>query len=159
VLAELRETLAKARQARDRHSEELGRFREENEEELIRIELQLRKNPDFPLDAREVELHSKWQEYRKGRLEKKNRLMALRAKLALDREAARKSLGTWSPIDQFDGDEYLKEVLVCVETREGKKKSFRFTLKKHDLTRRSDGGRPQAHWIIVDIRELTSGSP
>jgi hypothetical protein len=83
-------------------------------------------------------------------------IQSLRHEVEQEREAARKSLETWSPIDDFDGEVDVAVVLVTVESDEGEGLYY-LTLKRYNLIHREDGSEPSARWIVTAVQEYGSG--
>ncbi len=85
------------------------------------------------------------------RLRIQSRVDRLRAELEEQREAARKSLRTWSPIDELVGAVEVGEVEVSLRPPEGIERSFSLTLKRYLLAHPQTGVRPAADWIVTAI--------
>ncbi len=152
TLSRLREKMIDAREARDLHSAEFEQFRNENVEELNRI-INQGDNASDPPRAGQKELLSTWQRHQRVSKQRRALILQLRREVDFHREGARKSLLTWSPVDEFDGKEEVREVLVTVKFGEGGGKAFIIIMKRFDLVHTKDGTRPEARWIIMEIQE------
>lgn len=85
------------------------------------------------------------------RLRIQTRVDRLRAELGEQREAARKSLRTWSPIDEFEGTVEVSEVEVEIRSPRGDDGAFFLTMKRFSLENSQTGARPPAEWILTRI--------
>ena len=90
------------------------------------------------------------------RLRIQTRVDRLRAELDEQREAARKSLRTWSPIDEFEGMVEVSEVEVEIRSPRGDDGSFFLTMKRFSLENSQTGARPPAEWILTKIGPMSS---
>ncbi len=79
------------------------------------------------------------------------RIDRLRRELEEQREAARKSLRTWSPIDALEGRVEVVEVEVNVQSKQSDERTFSLTMKKYSLENPQTGTRPPAEWIVTEI--------
>ena len=79
------------------------------------------------------------------------RVERLRGELEREREAARKSVATWSPIDEFDGEVDVRDVTVKVRSRDGER-TYSLTLKRYRLVHSENGARPPSRWIVTAVQ-------
>ena len=89
------------------------------------------------------------------RLRIQSRIDRLRRGLEEQREAARKSLRTWSPIDQLQGVVEVAEVEVNLHSPQGDERTFSLTMKRYSLGNPQTGTRPPAEWIVTGIEPGT----
>jgi hypothetical protein len=85
-----------------------------------------------------------------GRIQ--SRVDRLRREVEQQREAARKSLETWSPIDEFEGEIDVSEVEVSVRSPNGSEQTFSLTVKRYRLIHSPDTTRPMARWVVTEIQ-------
>ena len=89
------------------------------------------------------------------RLRIQSRIDRLRRSLEEQREAARKSVRTWSPIDQLQGVVEVAEVEVNLQSPQGNERTFSLTMKRHSLGNPQTGAWPRAEWIVTGIEPGT----
>jgi hypothetical protein len=153
LVSELSKEFQKSREERNRIDDEARRFREANEEKLVRAAVREQSGSDAPMEPAHAELLSKWEEYRRKGHEAREVMAEARTRLELERGGARKSVSTWKLVDELDGEEEVKEVLVSVDIGERREKQFVFTLKMYHLSNLEDGSTLKARWIILRIEE------
>jgi hypothetical protein len=153
LVSELSTTFQKSREERNRIDGEARRFREANEEELVRATVHEQSGSNAPLKPAHAELITEWEEYRRKARETREAMAEARNQLELERGGARKSASTWKLVDELDGEEEVKEVIVSVDVGERQEKRFVFTLKMYHLSDTEDGPPLRARWIILGIDE------
>jgi hypothetical protein len=153
----LQKKLDRARRARARHHRALRRFRREHKSTLAQFRSQMNAQPDFTAQGENEELFSTWQKMEKADRLSKSRLDSVRQKVELERKGARKSMNTWTPVDEFDGNVTVRDVLVSVDAGDGETIDYLLTLKKYTLEHKKEKKRPEARWILTEIQER--GSP
>jgi hypothetical protein len=158
LLNDLQKQLDKARRIRVGHHQALRQFRREHKGALDDLRSKLSEDPNFAAKGEDPELFSTWQEMENADREAKSKLDSARNAVELEREGARKSLNTWTPIDEFDGDVLVRDVLVSVDPGAGQPIAYVFTLKQYTLEHQEDHTRPEAGWILMGIREKESSS-
>ena len=89
------------------------------------------------------------------RLRLQSRIERLRRDLEEQREAARKSLHTWSSIDQLRGVVEVAEVEVNLQSPQGDESTFSLTMKRYSLGNPQSGTRPPAEWIVTEVEPGT----
>lgn len=89
------------------------------------------------------------------RLRIQSRVDRLRTELDAQREVARKSLRTWSSIDDFAGRIEIAEVEVSLRAPDGNERFFSLTLEKYSLAHRQSGTRSSAKWIVTRVEPRT----
>ncbi len=156
LINSLQKELDRARRARVLHHRALRRFRREHKNTLAQFRSQMKDQPDFTAPAEDEELFSTWQEMEKADRGSKSRLDSLRQKVELEREGARKSLNTWTPIDEFDGNVTVRDLWVSVDKGDGEMLDYLLTLKKYTLEHKKEKTRPEARWILIEIQERGS---
>ncbi len=89
------------------------------------------------------------------RLRIQSRVERFRYELEEQREAARKSVRTWSPIDQLQGVVEVAELEVNLQSPQGDERAFSLTMKRYSLGNPQTGVRPSAEWIVTGIEPGT----
>ncbi len=89
------------------------------------------------------------------RLRIQSRVDRLRRSLEERREAARKSVRTWSPIDQLQGVVEVAEVEVNLQSPQGDERAFSLTMKRYSLGNPQTGAWSRAEWIVTGIKPGT----
>jgi hypothetical protein len=156
LISELSKAFQKSREERNRIDGEARRFREANEEELVRATVHEQSGSNAPLEPAQAKLIAEWDEHRRKAREARQVMAEARNRLELERDGARKSVSTWKLVDELDGDEEVKDVLVSVDVGEPREKQFLFTLKRYHLSDSEDGATLKARWIILGIEEQKS---
>jgi hypothetical protein len=113
----------------------------------------MENDPNFAVKGEDQELFSTWQKMENADQEAKSNLDSARSAVELEREGARKSLNTWTPIDEFDGNVLVRDVLVWVDPGAGQPIAYVFTLKQYTLEHQEDHTRPDAAWILMGVQE------
>jgi hypothetical protein len=153
LVSELSKAFQKSREERNRIDGEVRRFREANEEELVRATVHEQSGSKAPVEPAHAELITEWQEYRRKAREAREAMAEARNRLELERGGAGKSVSTWKLVDELDGEEEVKDVFVSIDVGERQEKQFVFTLKRYHLSDVEDGPPLQARWIILGIEE------
>jgi hypothetical protein len=153
LVSELSKAFQKSREERNRIDSDARRFREANEEELVRATVHERSGSNAPLEPAHAKLLAEWEEHRRKAREAREVMAEARNRLELERDGARKSVSTWKLVDELDGEEEVKEVLVSVDIGERREEHFVFTLKRYHLSDSEDGSPLNARWIILGIEE------
>ena len=89
------------------------------------------------------------------RLRIQSRVDRLRVQLEKQREAARKSLRTWSSIDGLVGAVEVSEIELSLRSPEGLVQAYALTLKRYSLAHPETGSRPAADWVVTAIQPGT----
>lgn len=147
----LRERVNAAEDERDLQFKDFGRFRQENYDDLARIQKQLRENPDQHFTGKLLELNETWEEYRQARREVVARLQD--AELELERAIRRveKSLQRESSPEYLTGKTQHRTILVRVTTLRGDR-HYDFVLTRYELENQFGAVVP-ARWIITGFEE------
>ncbi|MFQ5789934.1 MAG: hypothetical protein ACE5JI_05590 [Acidobacteriota bacterium] len=148
---ELRQQVETIEKARDAQFQGYGRFRRQNMENLKRIQARLDADPDYEFEGNLQELRLEWEKYRAERRDLEHQLGEVRRQIDHEARLAAKSLMSDTPIDRFEGEVAVSQVLVKVRTKEESEKPYRFTLRKYNL--RDGANQPPSRWIVIAIKE------
>lgn len=150
AVPELRALVEAAEDERDIQFREFGNFRQENYDDLARIQERLRDDPDYRFTGRLGELQARWDAFREDR---RDVVAELRdAELALEREIRRvnKSLQRESSPEYLDGETLEKIARVRIVTEEGDDEIYLVTLSRYELRNQFDAVVP-SRWIVTDV--------
>lgn len=147
---ELRERVEAAEDERDAQFRAFGDFRQQNYDDLARIQKRLRDDPDYRFEGRLGELQARWDAYSAERREVVAELRE--AEIELEREIRRvqKSLQRESSPEYLSGETLRKEARVRVVTEGGEEGVYLVTLTRYQLRNQFDAVVP-SRWIITDV--------
>lgn len=148
-IPELRRAVEEAEDARDAQFKEFGAFRQENYDDLARIQRQLRQNPEYAFSGRLGELQTAWDNYREERKEIVARLHRAEQELEGAFRRVTKSLQRESSPEYLVGETVQKRARVRVSTGD-RDRSYWVTLTRYELRNQFDAVVP-ARWIITEI--------
>ena len=133
-LGELRSRAESAKLERVAQFAVFSDFRLANYQDLLRIEERLEQNPDYQFQGKLADLNAEYQFYRKERAVLELDLREIKKAMEDEKKPARKSVMTSDDIELFDGEVLTREVLINVQTDSDPEATYRFTLKKYQLT-------------------------
>ena len=148
-IPELRKAVEEAEDARAAQFKGFGAFRQENYDDLARIQRQLRQNPEQEFPGRLGELQTAWDNYRGERKDIVARLHRAEQELEEAFRRVTKSLQRESSPEYLVGETVQKRARVRVSTNDGDR-FYWVTLTRYELRNQFDAVVP-ARWIITEI--------
>ena len=147
----LRRRVEEAEDARDAQFNAFGNFRQENYEDLRRIQNQTQDDPEFPFSGRLGELQEEWDRKRQERRDVVTRLHEAEIELEREIRQVTKSLQRESSPEYLTGETVKKAAVVRVTTATSEK-TYRLTLSHYELKNQFDAVVP-SRFIITGLAE------
>jgi hypothetical protein len=144
---ELRERVVAAEDRRDRQFRAFGEFRQENFDDLARIQRRLRDEPEASFTGRQLELYEAWERFREERREVVTSLHEAERALEWEIRRVNKSLQRDSTPEYLDGETVERVGRVRVS---GSGRIYAVTLLRYDVQNQFDAVVP-ARWIITAV--------
>jgi len=149
-LGELNTAFFEAVKAYETKAEEDDRFLNDNQDNALRYQAEIRKNPDHKFTSGSM---AEFQKVWEGKLEElkdlEGKLQAAEETLKRERELIFMSASI--PLkDTFEGEVAVKKVKVSVNGGSGSK-TYALTLRKYNIVDSETGVKPMAKWIINEI--------
>jgi hypothetical protein len=146
-IPELRKEVEAAEDRRDAQFKEFGEFRQQNYDDLARIQRRLREQPDYSFTDPLLELNEAWERHRQARRDVVSKLHE--AEMALEWEIRRvnRSLQRESTPEYLTGEMLLRDARVKVL---GSGRVYVVTLIRYELENQFDAVVP-TRWIVTAV--------
>lgn len=151
LVPRLRQKVEEAEDERDAQFKAFGNFRQENYEDLRRIQNRTLDDPEYRFPGRLGELQVEWDRQRQDYRDVVTRRHEAEIELEREIRQVSKSLQRESRPEHLIGETLKRAVVVRVTTATSEK-TYRITLSRYELTNQFDAVVP-ARFIITDLGE------
>ena len=151
LVPRLRQNVEEAEDQRDAQFEAFGSFRQENYEDLRRIQNRTQDDPEYRFPGRLGELQEEWDRHQQDRRDVGTGLHESEIDFEQEIRRVSKSLLRESSPEYLTG-EILKRAVVVRVTTATSEKTYRITLSRYELTNQFDAIVP-ARFIITELGE------
>jgi hypothetical protein len=154
---QLRQRVEDAEDRRDEQFKAFGEFRQQNYDDLARIQRRLRDDPQHQFTGHLLDLKRQWDAFREERRAVVAGLHEAERDLEWEIRRVNKSLMRESSPEYLTGETLRKEVRVRVTTPSGER-DYRITLTRYDLRNQFDAVVP-TRWIVTEVEPDGPGAP